>query len=251
MEAMTPTAFLDVGRVHRQPDQVSLGGSNDMALAAFDLLADVVTTQTGNVRGLCRLAVDDTGARARLATKRQACRSHQVEVDGLPQPVVPPGIEIALNRRDRREPIRQCPPLAAGPGDVEEHVHDRPKFCRPRSSRCLRSRQERLEQRPFPVRQRVCISLPRAAISPAGGLRPTHVVIPFKSRQLKRITTDGATQPLPPPKPSFGSGSKGKHHAIVGGGLRGETRLVRTLVVPVRPLNIVVAIGVVMVWGIC
>lgn len=77
MEAMTPTALpvLEVGCVHPQPDQVSLAVGNDMALAVFDLLAGVVTAQTGNVRGLCRLAVDDTGARARLATSA-----------GVPQP---------------------------------------------------------------------------------------------------------------------------------------------------------------------
>lgn len=36
-DADCPISVLDVGRMHRQPDHVPLGVSDDMALAAFDL----------------------------------------------------------------------------------------------------------------------------------------------------------------------------------------------------------------------
>jgi hypothetical protein len=60
----------------RQPDQVFLGVGDDMALAALDLLAGVVAPETGNIGGLCRLAVDDAGAGARLATAGNAGRRY-------------------------------------------------------------------------------------------------------------------------------------------------------------------------------
>lgn len=62
---------------------------------------------------------------------------------------------------------------------------------------------------------RLHLTVPRGNI--AGGWSPSNpVVIPSKSRQLKRITTDGATQPLPRSKPSFGSGSQLKRFCPIG-----------------------------------
>ena len=103
----------------------------------------------------------DACGRTGLAPQGNARHGYQREVDRPPQAAVPPGIEVTLNRRDRRKPLRQRPPLAAGPGDIEQRVHNRPEFGRSRSSRRFRVRHERCDQRPFPIRQRICATRPR------------------------------------------------------------------------------------------
>ena len=49
-----------------------------------------------------------------------------------------------------------------------------------------------LDQRPLPIRQRICTMQPGTAILPPGGLRP-HFVTPLEIRQPKRITKAGTT----------------------------------------------------------
>jgi len=50
---------LDIGGVNLHADQVALGVGDDMALAAFDLLARVEASRAAAFGGLDRLAVDD------------------------------------------------------------------------------------------------------------------------------------------------------------------------------------------------
>ena len=187
---------LNIGGVYRQSEQMPFGIGDDMTLTAFDFLTGVIAADARDIDGFSGLTVDDTRSRAGLAASSDARRLHQVKIYRPPKTGITPRIEIALNRRNRRKPLRQCAPLAAGPGDVQERIDNRAKLGRSRATRLLHLRHERLDQCPLPIRQCICTTLPRTAISPASGLRPTHPVTLLKPRQLKRITGGEATQPL-------------------------------------------------------
>jgi hypothetical protein len=71
-------AVLDIGGMDLQADKVSLRVGDDVALAAFDLLAGVEPSRTAALGGLHGLTVDDAGGRAGLApslcaSPRPAC----------------------------------------------------------------------------------------------------------------------------------------------------------------------------------
>src|SRR6185312_5310112 len=83
----------------RQADCV---GEN-MSLAAFDLLASVITTWAASLGGFDRLTVDHAGGGAGLTVGGLAYVHQQHMVDGLPQSRVPPVIKVPLHRRVRRE----------------------------------------------------------------------------------------------------------------------------------------------------
>jgi hypothetical protein len=55
--------------MHDRADQQARRVGQDVALAAFDLLAGVVASRTAGLGGLDRLAIDDPGGRARLAAR--------------------------------------------------------------------------------------------------------------------------------------------------------------------------------------
>src|ERR1700730_6198696 len=98
---------------------------DEVALAAFDLFRGIVTAWSTAFGRLDRLAINDTGRGARLAPRGLACLHQQLKIDPLKQPTVPPILEIALHRRERREILRQQPPLAARPKHLQDCVQQR------------------------------------------------------------------------------------------------------------------------------
>jgi len=91
-------AVLNVGAVDNHREQQAHGVDEDMAFAAFHLLARVIAARAAALGGLDRLAVDDAGGRTGLAALGFARRHDQRMVDALPGAVLPPGIEIVLHR---------------------------------------------------------------------------------------------------------------------------------------------------------
>ena len=96
-------------------------------------------------------------------------------VDRPEQAAVAPIVEVTLNRRGRREIIRNHRPLAARRGHVEDGVIDIAKFRGARSADLLTRRQEWRDMRPLPVRQVTCISATVPRILAASGFIPGHV----------------------------------------------------------------------------
>ena len=209
-------AVLDVGGVDLRRHQMALGVGQDVALAPLDLLAGVEAARAGDVGAARRLAVDHPGARAGLPALGLARRHHQVEVDRPPQPAVPPGVEVAADRRNRRVMRRQGAPLAAGPGHIENGVDHRPKVGGTRATHPLLRRHEWLDHSPLRIRQRICTKLPGAAILPPGVLRPTHLVVPgCDSTPRPNHKGRGALNPFHAPVGTFGSGSnRGCDHCL-------------------------------------
>src|SRR5215472_13534652 len=100
---------MDPGR-----DQMSSGIRDDVALAAFDLLAGVKTARSTAFRCLGRLAVDHPGRWAGLAAGAFARLLQQQEIDRLPQSRSLPGVEVVLHCRALREIVRQQSPRRSG-----------------------------------------------------------------------------------------------------------------------------------------
>ena len=121
-------AILNIGFMHDETDEVSLGVGDDMPLAALDFLSGVEATRTTAFRRFYRLTVDDAGGRACFSPRLLARRHDQKVIDAGEHAGARPSVEIALHRRIRRKLFRQLPPLAAGGGHIQDGVHDRSKF---------------------------------------------------------------------------------------------------------------------------
>src|SRR5271170_5603751 len=92
----------------RCPERVD----DDVALAAFDLLAGIIASGTAAFRRLDRLAIDHASARAGVAPHLLA-RSHDQHVVDLSQRAISrPAVEITLDRRIRGKLFWNLPPLA-------------------------------------------------------------------------------------------------------------------------------------------
>src|SRR5262249_3181098 len=149
-------------------DQQTQRVGDNLALAAFDLLAGIIAARTAALGGLDRLAVDDPRRRAGFAAGRFAGLQQQRKIGLFQNPAVTPRIKVVLHRRERRKLPRQLTPLAARPGDVEERVNYRPQLDFPRSPQRSLPRQLRLDHRPLPVGHVACVPLLLALI-----LRPS------------------------------------------------------------------------------
>ena len=75
-------------------------------------------------RALDALAVDDGGGRARLARGGFAALHVERVMDAIERAVPAPQIEVIVDRRARRQVLRDRAPLAAGAQDVHQAVDD-------------------------------------------------------------------------------------------------------------------------------
>jgi len=170
---------LDVGGMNDGGDQKALRVGQDVALASVDLLAGVEAAVSAAFRGLHALAVDHPGRRRRLPPGGLARRHQQRVVDRRPQPDVPPQIEVMLHRRHRREHgRRQHPPRQAAAQQIQQRLDDVAIAPHRRPSAMRTRRQERLQHRPFRVRQVAWQAQPFTGKLPAGDIGP-HLVTPW------------------------------------------------------------------------
>ena len=126
-------------------------------------------------RRLHRLAVDDAGGRACFSSRLRARRHDQKVIDAGEHAGARPSVEIALHRRIRRKLFRQLPPLAARGCHIQDRVHDRSQFRFAWATERRGRRKQRLDQRPFRIRQIACVSQPVPAILPPGDFRLGHL----------------------------------------------------------------------------
>src|SRR5262245_36452789 len=136
---------VDVGSCHQHRQQPPQAVHPDVPLAALDLLAVVEAVLSALRRGLDRLAVGGTGARAGVATGGRADLLAQRLVEALPGAVGAPAAVPGVDGAPGREIVRQQAPLAAGADQVEDAVEDFTKVCG-RSPGPLGFGQERLNQ---------------------------------------------------------------------------------------------------------
>jgi hypothetical protein len=100
-------------------------------------------------------------ASLRLAEEKAAAEEAQGAVHALPDPVHPPPPEVVEDGLPRREFARQHPPLATGLQHVEDGVQDLLRAMDPRTASPLWSREMRLQQRRFDIREVRQVSLVR------------------------------------------------------------------------------------------
>src|ERR1700760_1802537 len=123
--------------------------SDNCALAPMEALAGVKSTWATGLRRPSRLAVDTASRRLRLAPELPPRLPDQGSDDPVPPASVAPRIEIALDRRIRRELAWQSSPLAAGGQNVEDRLHDLAQIDFPRAPPSPPRRHLPGNQRPF------------------------------------------------------------------------------------------------------
>ena len=170
-------AILNVRRVHLGSENQATGIDQDVPFATVDAFGTVIATNAADTRRSNRLAVDDAGARLRIAadTGAELLAEHRVEI--LPGAVQAPPAEVVIRRLPGRELVRQQSPGAAAAYDVEDGVQDLAERVETWPANTLGWRQVRLEASPLLIRKIGQVWTPRwqtPAILPA---KPTHVPV--------------------------------------------------------------------------
>ena len=141
-------SFMDVRLQER-----ALCVDQNMALAAADLLAAVITARPTHLGGLGRLAVNDRRTRLARAADALTMALAQGRVDALPSAVASPPRIVVEDGLRWRILVREEAPLHSGTQEVEDRIDDPAQaICLLAPSR-VGAGEERLEQLPFRVRQ--------------------------------------------------------------------------------------------------
>jgi hypothetical protein len=127
----------------------------------------VVAPLAADLGRLDALAVDDRGARLRIPAGPPPHGLAQRRVDPLPSAVEGPDVEVIADAVVIGEVLRQQPPLAAGPRQVQDGVDHLPQVQLARATRPRPLREQRLQQRPLLVRQIRRIAPTRRASHPS------------------------------------------------------------------------------------
>src|SRR5215210_6603902 len=160
----------------------------DVALAAVDLFPGVVARKTSAFGRLHALAIDDARHGTGLAAFPFTRAHDQPLVEGLPQTAVPPSVEVALHRGPRRTILGEHPPLAPAGRDEQNGIHDRAQIDRARPSARPGRRQQRRNDRPFPIRHVARIARAHTPMILASDVIPGHSILPLLN-QTRRSTT--------------------------------------------------------------
>src|SRR5215218_3968545 len=105
--------------------QISPSVSTNRCLLRPDtFFPPVVPLGSARLGRLDALAVDHAGAGRLLPVQQLADVAPEDVVQLVPGPGVAPRVEVVADRLPRREVVRQVPPLAPGPGQVEDRIDD-------------------------------------------------------------------------------------------------------------------------------
>jgi hypothetical protein len=121
----------------------------DVALAALDLLATIVTALL--CATLDRLGINQASAGLCISVQANPQAFSYSPVDPFPGTVDAPGSEVVVNGRPSREVVGKQAPLTTAFEDVEDGVHDLTKIVSVRPSMPLGGRQVRLYVIPFDI----------------------------------------------------------------------------------------------------
>ena len=93
-------------------------------------------------------------------------------MNAVPGPKLHELLEIAIDRRVRREILGQHAPLAAGPEQVQQRVHHLAHVGRAWTSSSPRRRHQRSKNSPLRIGQIACVPFARTAMLRACRIRP-------------------------------------------------------------------------------
>jgi|SRR5438874_8162618 len=117
-------SILNIRRVHIGTQYQAAAIDQDVALAAVDPFGAVVATNAADAGRPDGLAVDNACTRLRIAADGRAELLAQHGVEVLPGAIQTPQAEIVIGSLPGCELVRQQPPGAATPNDVEDGVQN-------------------------------------------------------------------------------------------------------------------------------
>ena len=123
-------------------------------------------------RALDALAVDDRGGLACFARRGFPALDVERLVNTLERSVATPKIEVIVERRARRQVLRDGAPLAAGAEDVHQAVDDLALIDVTAVAAALGWRNKRLDMRPFGVGHIARVAEPAVIIASAVFVAP-------------------------------------------------------------------------------
>ena len=186
-------AVLNTRRMRFEHEAAPVRVHERMALTSVDLLSSIVTAWPAGLGGLGALAVDDCRRGAGVAPDPFAICHHERVVYPFKAPVVAPGGEPAVNRPPWWQVVRQQPPRAARPHDIEDAIDDLAHRPGARPARCAGLRQVRRDHAPLSVGQIGLVSRDGAAMLLSSGWRP-HGESKVGSRNPLESRTAAMTQ---------------------------------------------------------
>src|SRR5467141_2994323 len=110
-------------------------------------------------------------------------------MDAIKRAVAMPPRKIVMQRAARRKVFWNIAPLAAGAQDIHDAVHDRAHVRSPLAAAAFSGRNQRLDMRPFRIRQIARISQVIAVVLRSVLVRP-HGAPSSNQRRPHRITSD-------------------------------------------------------------
>src|SRR5262249_42111773 len=149
----------------------------NVALAAIDPLGTIVATHAADAGRPDGLAVDDARARVGGAPDADTELLAQDGVQVLPRAIQTPQPEVVIGGLPGREFMRQQPPGAATPNDIEDGIQDLAHRMQPWSADTLRWRQQGVQTGKLGIREIGQVGSPQSqtpAILPA---KPTRVPV--------------------------------------------------------------------------
>src|SRR6185437_2144895 len=123
-------------------------------------------------RALHALAVNHSGGGAGLTPVLLATFYGECMMDVIQRSIVTPSIEVIMDRAFGRQVLRDVPPLAARAEDIHKTVHDLADVHRTLVAARFGGRKQRLDLRPFFVRQIMRVASPATVVSKAGLICP-------------------------------------------------------------------------------
>src|SRR6266852_421274 len=135
------------------------------------------------------LAIDDASGGAGLPFHFLAAFDVQCMMDAIKRAVAMPPRKIVMQRAARRKVFWNIAPLAAGAQDIHDAVHDRAHVRSPLAAAAFSGRNQRLDMRPFRIRQIARISQVIAVVLRSVLVRP-HGGPSSNQRRPHRITSD-------------------------------------------------------------
>src|SRR5215469_1431577 len=171
------SAILNIRSVHLGSKNETTGIDEDVAFSAIDAFGPIVAADAADASRSNRLAVDDAGARLRVAPDTRAELHAQDSIDVLPRAIQTPQPEVVVGSLPGWEFVWQQPPGTATPHHIEDGIQDLADRVEPGSAQTFGRRQKRVKASEFSVRQVGQVGSPQGQTPAILPVKPTHVPV--------------------------------------------------------------------------
>ncbi len=179
-------AILNVGCVHFGAQYQAARVDQYVALAAIDAFGAVIAALTADAGRPDRLAIDDARAGMRVASDADAELLAQNRVHVFPGAIETPQTEIVISSLPGWELVREQPPGAATPNNVEDGVQDLTDRMQAGTADIPGWRQQRVQAGKLGIRQVGQIRSPYGQTPAILPVKPARVPVFRQSLVLHR-----------------------------------------------------------------